>query len=71
MGNISGHTVTPSLFICPLQTGGTHQVMQYQFIGWITSKLPDVPSFVQFVCEISRLIDENSYTNNAILVHDT
>ena len=55
----------------PPQTGSTHLVMQYEYIGWTAEKMTDVSGFVQFVFDVARRIDEGNYTNNAILVHDT
>ena len=67
----SGFNLLDCTTFFPSQSGETHQVMQYEFIGWISSELPVVTDFVHFVSEASKAIDENSYTNNAILVHDT
>ena len=55
----------------PPQTGSTHHIMQYEFIGWTADKMPDVAGFVRFVYDIAGRIDEGHYTNNSILVHDT
>ena len=55
----------------PPQSGNTHLIIQYEYIGWTIDTMPDVMGFVQFVYDVAKRIDEASYTNNTILVHDT
>lgn len=57
------------MFLC-CQEGISHDVVQYQFMGWTMQYLPRVPDFVTFVCEVLRKVDTTD-RNCKTMVHDT
>lgn len=56
--------------------GISHQLVQYQFMGWTTQYLPRVPDFVSFVCDVLQKVDLPKATSpldrtSKVMVHDT
>ncbi len=58
------------IVLSPPQEGISHQVMQYQFMGWTTERLPRVPDFAAFMCDVLKRVDTTD-RNKKTIVHDT
>jgi protein tyrosine phosphatase len=56
--------------IANAKLGVSQKVMHYQFVGWSSTFLPPVPTFVSFVCDVLEGV-EGLQRNKKALIHDT
>lgn len=58
------------MYALPIQDGISHQLVQFQFMGWMENSFPRVPDFVKFVCDVLDGFHEME-GNKKVLMHDS